>query len=570
MSVIVATDKVWLRSYDEGVPATLEYPSVPLHSLLDETARRHPDAVATIFGGVLGSRLLDAKLTYGEISRLADRFAAGLQSLGVAKGDRVALMLPNCPQFVIAFYGALRAGAVIVPVNPLYTPPELRVQLADSGAETLVVLSRLYPVAREALAGTAVKRLVVTNIKEYFPPLLRWLFTIARERKEGHRVDLRGDERAVRFTELLRRGERPRPVAVVPADLAVLQYTGGTTGTPKGAMLSHKALVANVMQCLAWHRPADREVGLAIMPLFHVYGLTCVMNFGIACAGTLVLIPRFDLRHILLAIEKHRPKTFAGAPRIYVAISAAPDLAKYDLRSIEAFISGSAPLPLEVQERFERLTGGKVVEGYGLTEAAPVTHSNPRRGKRKIGSVGLPYSDVDARIVDLETGTRDLAPGEVGELLVRGPNLMDGYYRQPGETALVLRGGWLYTGDIARMDDEGYFYIVDRKKELIIVSGYNVYPREVDEVLFAHPAVLEAAAIGIPHPEKGEVVKAFVVLRPGAAATADELIAYCRLSLAPFKVPVAIAFRDELPKSLIGKVLRRQLAQEEAASTAPR
>ena len=570
MSVVRATEKVWLRSYDEGVPATLDYPSVPLHALLDETARRHPDAVATIFGGVVGGRLLDAKMTYGELSRLADRFAAGLQSLGVAKGDRVALMLPNCPQFVIAFYGALRAGAVIVPVNPLYTPPELRGQLADSGAETLVVLSRLYPVAREALAGTAVKRVVVTNIKEHFPPLLRWLFTVARERKEGHRVDLRGDERAVRFTDLLRRAERPRPVAVEPSDLAVLQYTGGTTGTPKGAMLSHRALVANVLQCRAWHRPEEGETGLAVMPFFHVYGLTCVMNFGIACAGALVLIPRFDLAHILLAIQKHRPKAFAGAPRIYVAVANAPDLEKYDLRSVEAFVSGSAPLPLEVQQRFERLTGGKVIEGYGLTEAAPVTHGNPRRGKRKVGSIGLPYPDIDARIVDLETGTHDLPPGEVGELVVRGPNLMDGYYGKPEETALVLRDGWLYTGDIAKMDEEGYFSIVDRKKELIIVSGYNVYPREVDEVLFAHPAVLEAAAIGIPHAEKGEVVKAFVVLRPGATATADEIIAHCRRSLAPFKVPVAVEFRAELPKSLIGKVLRRQLAEEERAAAARR
>ncbi len=570
MSVVRATEKVWLRSYDEGVPATLDYPSVPLHALLDETARRHPDAVATIFGGVVGGRLLDAKMTYGELSRLADRFAAGLQSLGVAKGDRVALMLPNCPQFVIAFYGALRAGAVIVPVNPLYTPPELRGQLADSGAETLVVLSRLYPVAREALAGTAVKRVVVTNIKEHFPPLLRWLFTVARERKEGHRVDLRGDERAVRFTDLLRRAERPRPVAVEPSDLAVLQYTGGTTGTPKGAMLSHRALVANVLQCRAWHRPEEGETGLAVMPFFHVYGLTCVMNFGIACAGALVLIPRFDLAHILLAIQKHRPKAFAGAPRIYVAVANAPDLEKYDLRSVEAFVSGSAPLPLEVQQRFERLTGGKVIEGYGLTEAAPVTHGNPRRGKRKVGSIGLPYPDIDARIVDLETGTHDLPPGEVGELVVRGPNLMDGYYGKPEETALVLRDGWLYTGDIAKMDEEGYFSIVDRKKELIIVSGYNVYPREVEEVLFAHPAVLEAAAIGIPHAEKGEVVKAFVVLRPGATATADEIIAHCRRSLAPFKVPVAVEFRAELPKSLIGKVLRRQLAEEERAAAARR
>ena len=560
--VSVSIERPWLAHYDPGVPHSLTYPAIPLPQLLRDTASRLPDAVATLFGGVVAGRLLDAPLTYAELDRLADRFAAGLQALGVRKGDRVALLLPNCPQFVIAFYGALRAGAVVVPCNPLYTPRELHHQLQDSGAEALVVLSRFHPVARSARVGTAVRNVVVTNIKEYFPPLLRTLFTLARERKEGHRVTVDAAAGERRFQAVLRPGSAPAPVDVRPEDLAVLQYTGGTTGVPKGAMLSHRALVANVLQSRAWY-PAmteGREPAVAVMPLFHVYGLTVVMNLAVLVGGTMILIPRFDLEHVLLSIDKHRPRTFAGAPRIYVAVANVPGLARHDLRSIEAFLSGSAPLPAEVQRRFEQVTGGgRVVEGYGLTEAAPVTHSNPRYGKCKVGSVGFPLPDVDAKIFDLEAGTRELPVGESGELLVRGPNLMDGYYKRPDETALVLRDGWLYTGDIARMDDEGYFYIVDRKKELIIVSGFNVYPREVDEVLFEHPAVLEAAAVGIPHPEKGEVVKACVVLRPGTSATAEELIAHCARSLARFKVPVAIEFRDELPKTIVGKVLRRAL-----------
>lgn len=553
------TDRPWLRFYDEGVPRTIAYPDIALHTFLDDTARRTPDAVATIF--------FDAKLTYRELSREADRFAAGLQTLGVGKGDRVALILPNCPQYVIAFYGALRAGAIVVPCNPLYTATELRHQIADAGARVAVVLSRAYPALREALPGTAVAEVVVTGIKDYMPPVLRALFTLFRERKEGHRVRLAPGHQT--FRAVLRLEERPTPVAVGPSDLAALLYTGGTTGVPKGAMLSHRALVTNALQSQAWYprTVAGRTRALAVMPFFHAYGLTVVMNAAIHGGYGLVLIPRFDLEMILKAIDRYRPELFAGAPRVYVAVNNSPLAQKYDLRSIEACISGSAPLPAEVATEFERLThGGKVVEGYGLTEAAPVTHCNPILGRRKVGTIGVPFPDVDAKIVDLETGTRDLPVGEVGELVVRGPNVMDGYWNAPVETALVLRDGWLYTGDIATMDAEGYFTIVDRKKELIIVSGYNVYPREVEEALFAHPAVLEAAAIGIPDEEKGEVVKAFVVLKPGADATGEQLIAHCRESLARFKVPVAIAFRRELPKSLIGKVLRRQLADEDRAA----
>ena len=561
----------WEASYDPGVPRHLAYPRIPLHALLERTAREHPDAVATIFGGAALGRCLDSAVSYREIDALADRFAAGLQRLGVVKGDRVALVLPNCPQFVYCFYGALKAGAIVVPTNPLYTVRELRKQLLDSGARVVVVLSKLYGQVAEAAAGTDVQDIVVTNIKEHFPLTLRVLFGLLRERKEGHRVDIRGDARAMWLRDLLWWAGERHPVDVSPTDLAVLQYTGGTTGIPKGAMLSHRALVANIEQCRAWHAAmGEGDRILAIMPFFHVYGLTVVMGLAVASAMTMVLIPRPELAHILGAIDKHRPRFFPGAPRIYSLLNASPALARHDLRCIEWFLSGSAALPVEVLDRFERLTGGKVLEGYGLTEAAPVTHSNPREGKRKPGSVGIPLPDVDCKVVDVETGMREVERGEPGELLVRGPNLMDGYWGRPDETQLVLRDGWLRTGDIVTVDEDGYFAVVDRKKEMIVVSGFKVYPREVDEILYAHPAVYEAAAVGVPHPTKGEVVKAFVVLRPGAKATAAEIIAHCRKDLAPFKVPVDVAFRSELPKTLIGKVLRRQLVAEEQEATAAR
>jgi len=553
-------ERPWLRFYDEGVPHTLTYPSMPVQAFLDDTVRAHPDATATIFFG--------AKLTYRELSDLADRFAAGLQSLGVKKGDRVALVLPNSPQFVIACFGALRAGAIVVPTNPLYTPREMAQQFNETGTSVAVVLSRLYPVVKGIAETTpGVKHVVVTNIKEYMPPVLRTLFTLLKEKKEGHRPDLSGDARVRQFADLVRTAAKPASVATSPADIAVLSPTGGTTGVPKFAMLSHRALVGNTLQCSAWFgkvREGEASV-LAIMPFFHIYGLSVVMNFAVKNAVAMICMPQLQLNDMLKAIHKYRPTFLPGAPRIYIAINNSPETKKYDLRSIEACVSGSAPLPLEVQQRFEELTGGKVVEGYGLTEAGPVTHANPIHGHRRIGTVGVPYPDVDAKIVDLETGTREMPIGESGELLVRGPNLMDGYWKRPDETAAQLRGGWLHTGDIATRDADGFFTIVDRKKEMVIVSGFNVYPREVEEVLFAHPAVMEAAAIGIPDAQRGEVVKAFIVLKPGRTATAEELIEHCRASLARDKVPHAIEFRTELPKTLIGKVLRRQLAEEDKA-----
>ena len=565
MAVTAAStvERPWFKFYDPGVPRSPAIPDMPMQAFLDDTARNYPDVPATIFFG--------ATLTYRQISELADRFAAGLQGLGVRKGDRVAIVLPNSPQFVIAFYGALRAGAIVVPTNPLYTPRELTHQFAETGAETVVVLSRLYPAVKAIAAQTpSVKHVVVTNIKEYMPPILRTLFTLAREKKEGHRADVSGDARVRWFADLVRTAAAPTPAGIDPKDLAVLLPTGGTTGVPKFAMLSHRALVANAIQCQSWFTTESGKTRvLAVMPFFHSYGLTVVMNQSVAGAYTMILLPRLDLHEMLAAIDKYKPQHFPGTPRIYVAINNAPETKKYDLRSIQACMSGAAPLPLEVAQKFEEITnGGRLVEGYGLTEAAPVTHANPIRGTRKIGTVGVPFPLVDAKIVDVETGTRELPTGQAGELILRGPNLMDGYWKKPDETALVLRDGWLYTGDIATMDQDGYFAIVDRKKEMMIVSGFNVYPREVEEVLYTHPAVMEAATIGIPDERRGEVVKAFVVLKPGQQATSDEIIAFCRQSLTGYKVPHEVEFRSELPKSMVGKVLRRTLVEEDRAKRA--
>jgi long-chain acyl-CoA synthetase len=543
------------------VPASLVYPDVPLSGLLDDAAESHPDATATIF--------FDRKRTYKSISDAAWRFANGLRRMGIGKGDRVALVLPNTPQFVIAFYGALRAGAVVVPCNPLYTPPELQHQLTDSGARVVVVLSRLYPVVKAARAGTAVEHVIVTNIKEEMPPVLRLLFTLAKEKKDGHRQPFAGDPGAVSFREVTAAPATPFAAGTRAGDLAVLQYTGGTTGVSKGAMLSHRALVANTLQSRAWFTNIRDGQGtvVAVMPFFHVYGLTVVMSLAVQAAAAMILEPQFDLERVLKNVQKYRPQLFSGAPRIYNAINNSPLATKYDLRSIEACISGSAPLLIETHRRFVELTSAKLVEGYGLTEAAPVTHCNPifRDSEQKIGTIGIPFPDVESKIVDVDTGERELGPGEPGELVLRGPQLMDGYYNRPDETAQTIRNGWLYTGDIATVDADGYVAIVDRKKEMIIVSGFNVYPREVEEALATHPAVTDAAAIGVPHPLKGEEVKAFVVLKPGALASADEIRAHCAKALAPFKRPHEIEFRDSLPKTLIGKTLRRQLAQEDKA-----
>jgi long-chain acyl-CoA synthetase len=555
-------ERPWLKFYEPGVPASIPYPDIPLHQNLADAARDYPNNPATIF--------FDATLTYQQLNALADRFAAGLQQAGVKKGDRVAIYMANCPQFIIAYYGALRAGAVTVPCNPLYVARELEHQLNDSGSETIVVLSKLYPVVRAVQDRTPLKRVIVTSIKEYFPPILRLLFTLLKEKKEGHAVDISNAPNTVWFQDFLRAAPpKPQPVPVQPQDTACLLYTGGTTGVPKAAELSHRNLVANAIQCCVWcSGKRGQERFLAALPLFHSYGMTTCMNAGIYLASPVSLLPQFKLKDVLEAINKHQPTIFPGVPTMYVAINNYPDIKDYNLRSIRACISGAAGLPVEVQQKFQELTGGRLVEGYGLSEASPVTHGNPVFGDCRIGTIGVPFPDTDAKIVDLETGTRELPPGEAGELIIRGPQVMKGYWNRPDETALVLREGWLYTGDIARRDADGYFQIVDRKKDMIIAGGFNIYPRDVEEVLYQHPKVKEAVVAGVPDEYLGEVVKAYVVLKEGETATEQEIIEFCRQSLAKYKVPRIVEFRKDLPKTMVGKILRRGLVEEERAKMA--
>jgi long-chain acyl-CoA synthetase len=561
-------EKTWLRHYDPWVPHEIEEPASVLGETLAETAAKYPDHPATIFGARLGSRLLDAQLTYRQLDDLVNRFAAGLQQMGVGKGDRVAIMLPNCPQFVIAAYATWRIGALVVCCNPLYVPREIEHLVNDSGAETFIVMSSLYDRVRSIREGTDLQRVIVTNIKEYFPGTLRLLFTLAKEKKEGHRVDISGDVGASWFQDVLNAPAKPSPINISPDDTATLIYTGGTTGGPKGAQLSHRNQIFNgtILNIWAQSQPA-KDVMLAVMPFFHIYGLSVVMHTSIIGALTLVLIPNpRDMHHVLQAIEKHRITYYLGVPAMFNGFNNFPGREAYDLSSLRFAASAAAPLPPEVQERFEAITGAKMVEAYGLTETAAVVMDPIERPRAR--SIGVPLPNMDARIVDLETGTRVLPPGEPGEIIVRGPTVMKGYWKMPTETANALRigpdeqPGWFYTADIGTMDEDGYLHIVDRRKDMIIVGGYNVYPTDVEAVLFENPKVLEAAVIGLADERTGEMVKAFIVPREGETLTEDEVVAFCRERMAAYKVPRAVEFRSELPKSMVGKVLRRQLREE--------
>jgi len=563
--------KPWLAHYEEGVPAEVEIPNHAVTQNLINTAAKYPKHTALIFGNVvepLGNRLMDATMNYQRLLDLTYRFAAALQQTGVKKGDRVAIHLPNCPQFVIAYYATLMVGGIIVPCNPQYVARELKHQLNDSGAETIVTLSLMYPMVKQIRAETSLKRVIVANIKEYFPGLLKLLFTLATEKKEGHYQDISGDADTHWFQDVLASAPaRPTPVEIDMEDTAVLMYTGGTTGISKGAQLTHLNIQANAVQIRGWFPRLHKgqETFLTSLPLFHSYGMSTCLNLGILLAGSILLIanPRV-LVHVLKSIDKHHPTVYPAVPALYVAINNYPEIDKFDVSSIKACISGAAPLPVEVQQKFQQLTGGRLVEGYGLSEATPVTHANPIYGENRIGTIGLPFPSTDARIVDTETGTQDLPPGEVGELAVRGPQVMKGYWQMPTETANVLREGWLYTGDMARMDEDGYFQIVDRKKDMILgAGGFNIYPREVEEVLYQHPKVKSAAAVGIPVPGKGERVKAYVVLKEGETATEEEIIEFCRENLTRYKVPKFVEFRQDLPMTMVGKVLRRVLLEEE-------
>jgi len=548
----------WLEHYDEGTPHTIEYTDRPLFDLLDKAAWRYPYRKALIFQ--------NKTLTYSELKDQAEIFAASLRLLNINPGDRVAIMLPNLPQTVIAFWGVLKAGGVVVLINPLYMEKEIVHHMEDSGAKCLITLNLLWPKLEALRAKLSVKHYIVTSIDESMSFPYNWIYRIRARRANAPAVNFR-EEGLVPWKTMMagiRRFSCGRDAC--PDTLALLQYTGGTTGMPKGVMLSHRNLSANAQQVLAILQQTEetQHIFLSILPFFHVYGLTTSLVCPAALAATVLPLPRYVPHDVLTAIKKHRPTIFPGAPSVYISLMQQKNLASYNLKSIKLCVSGSAPLPVEHFNRFQELTGAHIVEGYGLTEASPITHGNPLSpGRQKAGSIGLPVPGTDARIVDMEVGSVPLPPGKVGELLVRGPQVMKGYWQRPDETANAVRNGWLYTGDIAMMDEEGYFYIVDRKKDMVIVAGYNVYPREIDEVLLEHPNILEAVAVGVADASRGECLKAYVVLKPGASMTKAEVLAWCRSKLAGYKVPRHVEFRQELPKTIVGKVLRRILRAEE-------
>ena len=558
----------WLDHYGPGVGALVDHTPRCLHELLADAARRHPEREALVFAVPAAGRLFTTSITFGRLGLLVERFAASLQRLGVREGDRVAISLPNCPQFVIALLGASRAGAIAVPFNPLYSARELTHQLQDCGAKTFVVLDRFLTLVRAARQVSALEHVVVTSLKEHFPLPLWLLSTLSREiRERPGRAG--GDE--LRFRDLLGPGA-PAPVATREVDTAVLLYTGGTTGVSKGVELTHRNLAVNAEQNRAWAGVGDGvDRTLVALPLFHAFGLTCGLNLGMLAGATQILFPNpRDTRGLAGAIHRLRPTIFPVVPTLLAGIASLPDLARFDLSSIRVCPCAGSPLAPAIQQVFSERTGVQVSEGYGLTEAGPVTHGNPPFGENRPGTIGLPYPGTLARIVDLETGAA--APpiaGEwsaPGELLVQGPQVMKGYWNRPEETAAQLRDGWLHTGDIAQMHRDGYFRIVDRLKDMIIRGGLNIYPAEVEAVISEHPGVLEALVVGIPDPSLGELVKAFVVPRPGASLTAERLLAYCRENLAKYKVPSTVEFRDELARSAIGKPLRRALREEFAVS----
>ena len=556
----------WIHHYESGVPAQIDLPDRPLTWLLDETASRYPSHTAIIYYGT--------KMTYAQLSNLANRFAIALQRLGVKKGDRVAIALPNIPQYPIAFYGTLRAGAVVVPTNPLYTKHEMQHQLADAGARVLVMLDSFYPTVREIRQETALEHIIITSPSDYLPPVLRLLYPLSQRGAKNPQPpltekELQSDPILHSMQETLREQNKGSveafelPVPTTSDDLAVLQYTGGTTGLSKGAMLTHRNLLSNALQTRAWVPKArdGEEIALCVAPFFHSYGLTACMNISIKAAATMVLAPRFNAKDLLATIRRYRPTMFPGIPTMYIAIMRQAGKNTQYLSSVKYCISGAAPLPAKVQADFEAMTHGKLVEGYGLSEASPVTHCNPLTDQSRNGSIGLPLPNVDAAIRDSATG-QFLPPGEIGEIVVKGPNIMRGYWNREEETKAIFTDGWMHTGDIGKMDQDGYFYVVERAKDLIIASGFNIYPREVEEVLFHHPAILEAAVAGVPDEYRGETVAAFVVLRPEYApteATKQDILSYCKQELAAYKVPKILEFRESLPKSLIGKVLRREL-----------
>jgi len=547
--------KNWLKHYDPGVPATLDYPDVSVFSYLEQAAKKVPEKPCTIYR--------DQTITYREMQTITDALARGLVNLGIVVGDRVAVILPNIPQFILAFYAILKAGGVVVAINPQYKRLELEYQLADSGAQVVIALSTHRELLDEIRKNTPVRTVIYTQVEDAFD-LVDTMHVAPPEME-----DCGGKDADCWLTTLLSRSlDLNLPLPKISGDqVAIFQYSGGTTGTPKAAIGLHRNLVANTTMFRRWlvGLMDGEETVLAVIPLYHVYGMVIAMSVGMGLSASLVLVqnPR-NVEEILTSIQKYRPTLFPGVPNMYQAINHHPDVTagKFDLSSIKACISGSAPLLLEVKQQFEALTGGKLMEGYGLSEAPTATHCNPMYGENRAGSIGLPLPDVECRIVDLETGS-DVNSGEKGELLIRSPQVMRGYHNHPDEDAIALTDGWLHTGDVARMDEDGYFYLVDRKKELIKIGGFQVWPREIEDVIAMHPAVLECAVAGVPHPTRVEIVKAWIVLKPDGNVTADEIRRWCGMHLAGYKIPSEVAFRQDLPRSSVGKVLRRELRRLE-------
>lgn len=551
-------ERPWVRHYEADVPITLGIPNRPLHRLLYSAVQRYGRRHALVFGG--------RSMTYRQLDGEVNRMANALCSLGVETGTRVMVLLPNTPQFIIAYYAVLKAGGTVVVTSPVNNREELQRQIIDSEATILITLTLFHETAREVLPRTELKAIIYTNIKDYLGPIKQALFTLRREEKEGHRLPDGLQKKEYLWKKLAQTHPPTAPQVQVSADsLAIIQYTGGTTDKPKGVMLTHRALLANTLQTRYWitHLREGHEVILAALPFSHSYGMTTAMNVGLALGAKLIILPNFVTEDVLKHIQRYKPTLFPGVPTMYMAINQFPGVRKYGISSIKACISGAAPLPVEVQEAFEKLTKGRLVEGYGLTEAGPVTHANPLNGMRKVGSIGIPVPGTAARIVDLTTG-EPVPEGQVGELAVRGPQVMSGYWNDIEQSERVLLpDGWLLTGDLARVDEDGYFQIVSRKKEMILAGKYQVYPRDVEEVLYEHPAVKEVAVIGLTVVENGaHHIKAYVVPRPGTKLNAEELIALCKRRLQEYAVPAEIEFREELPKSFIGKVLRRVLMEE--------
>jgi long-chain acyl-CoA synthetase len=558
----------WLAHYDAGVPATLApYPDRTLVDYLADAARERPGEAAIQFKG--------ATLSFADLDRLSDDCAAAFLALGIAEGDRIALLLPNCPQFLIAQYGAWKIGAIVAPLNPIYTEEELEGPLREHGVETIVVLTRFYGRVKNIQRRTPLRRVIATNIKEHFPPLLRVLFTLLRETRDGDRVTLAPGDHGLAHLLLINKGRKPPRRALTPDTPAVLLMSGGTTGTPKGVLGLHRSYVLAGLQIVAWVRSAlqaDKRAVFAPLPLFHVYSNVGIQSMALIAGIPVALVPNpRDIDDLIATLKKVKPAFFNGVPTLYIALLKHPDVqsGKVDFRSIRLCVCGAAALLADTKKRFEAITGGVIVEGYSLTEAMMALCVNPVEGPNKIGSIGMPLPDVQVTIFDGDEGTRVMPPGEVGEIALAAPQLMAGYWNRPDETAAILREHpdergatrrWLHTGDLGYMDEDGYVFIVDRKKDLIKPSGgYQVWPREVEEVLAAHPAVGEVGVAGVHDAARGELVKAWVVLRAGQAATEQELRAYCKEHLAPFKVPSRIEFRSELPKTMVGKVLRRAL-----------